>query len=173
MTISTSTMMTGLGLLVALSMSSVVQAQAFSAADSFEQDLRSQPYLYGSVGAFPSGAGGGATFGFGLGMDFLAYKGLGFGGDLAVFGNNTFGFGVASFTTSYHFIPASSRLVPFVKAGIGTGGELGYGGVTFASFGGGVNLWKIDGAAFRIEVMDRFPTDGGDHHINVQFGITF
>jgi hypothetical protein len=156
----------GAGLLVSL-MSPVVNAQ-----DAFEQDLRSQPFVYGSVGAFPSGAGGGATFGFGVGMDFLVKKGLGLGGDLALFGNSTFGFGVASFIGSYHFVRSSSDIVPFVQAGIGTGGEIGE-NVAFASFGGGVNLWKIDGAAIRIEVMDRFPTSGGDHHVNLQLGLTF
>ena len=84
-------------------------------------------------------------------------------------------FSVLSVSPSYHFIRASSRVVPFVKAGIGTGGvlEYGSGGVGFASFGGGVNLWKLGGSALRIEVVDRFPLDGGDHHINVQLGLTF
>lgn len=159
---------------VASSVSSVVAAQETpSRADSFEHDLRSQPYLYGSIGGFPSGAGGPVTYGLGFGVDFLAYKGLGLGGDVVVFGNQTFSFGVASLTTSYHFVPPSSRLVPFVKAGFGSGGEMGYGGVVFAGFGGGVNLWRLDGAAIRIEIMDRFPTDGGDHHISLQLGITF
>lgn len=158
----------GCVLLVTLSMSSLAAAQ-----DSFEEDLRSQPFLYGSVGAFPSGAGGSVTYGLGFGIDFLAYEGLGLGGDVVAFGNNSFAFGIASLTTSYHFVPRRSRVVPFVKAGIGAGGELGYDGVSFASFGGGVNLWKLDGKAFRIEVVDHFPTSGGDHHINVQLGVTF
>lgn len=142
-------------------------------ADTLDEDLRVQPYLFGSVGAFPSGAGGPVTYGFGFGMDFLAYRGLGLGGSAVLFGNDTFGFGVASLDASYHFVEVSGRAIPFVKAGIGTGGEIGYGGVTFLSFGGGVNLWKLDGAAIRLEVMDRFPADGGDHHISLQIGLTF
>ena len=161
----------GIILVVVLSASSVVSAQESDA--SFREDLRVQPYLTGSIGAFPSGAGGGLTYGLGFGADFLAVGGLGFGGDLAIFGSNAYGFSVLSFNTSYHFIRESSRLVPFIKGGIGTGGEVGYGGVTFGSFGGGVNLWNLGGSAVRIEVVDHFPIEGGDHHLNVQLGLTF
>lgn len=159
-----------LGLFATLSVSSTLNAQQ---VDSFREDLRFQPFLYGSAGAFPSGSGGGGTFGLGGGMDFLVHNGLGLGGDVVLFGNNTFGFGVASLNVSYHFIPGSSRIIPFVKAGIGSGGELGYGGVAIGTVGGGVNLWSLRGVAIRIEVLDRFPTGGGDHHISAQFGVTF
>lgn len=161
----------GLVLAIALSASSVSSAQG--SGSSFREDLRSQPFLTGSIGAFPSGAGGALTYGLGFGADFLAFEGLGLGGDLAIFGSNAYGFSVLSFNTSYHFIRESSRVVPFFKGGIGTGGEVGYGGVTFGSFGGGVNLWNLGGSALRIEVVDRFPIEGGDHHINVQLGLTF
>jgi hypothetical protein len=80
---------------------------------------------------------------------------------------------VASLNVSYHFIPGSSRFIPFVKAGIGSCGELGGGGVAIGTVGGGVNLWSLKGAAFRIEVLDRFAIEGGDHHIGVHFGVTF
>jgi len=166
-----STVVMGIILAVALAASSVVSAQESSA--SFRDDLRSQPALTGSIGAFPSGAAGGTTYGYGFGMDYLVVDGFGLGGDIAVFGGSSFGFGVLSFSPSYHFIRESSRVVPFVKAGIGTGGEIGYGGVGIASFGGGLNLWKLGGSALRIEIVDRFPIEGGDHHINVQAGLTF
>jgi hypothetical protein len=159
-----------LGMLTALAMSATATAQP---ADSFRKDLRFQPFVYGSLGGFPSGAGGGGTFGFGGGVDWLVANGLGLGGDIVLFGNNTFGFGVASVNASYHFIPSRSRIVPFVKAGIGSGGELGEGGVSIGTIGGGVNLWSSRGMAVRIEVLDRFPIEGGDHHIAAQLGITF
>lgn len=166
-----STVVTGVIVAVVSAASSVVSAQESSA--SFREDLRSQPSLTGSIGAFPSGAAGGTTYGYGLGWDYLVAHGFGLGGDIAVFGGGSFGFGVMSFNPSYHFIRESSRVVPFVKGGIGTGGAIGYGGVTFASFGGGLNLWKLGGSALRMEVVDRFPLEGGDHHVNVQLGLTF
>ena len=152
-----------------LATTSLARAQA----DAFDEDLKSQPFVYGSVGAFPSGAGGTTTYGFGGGMDFLAYRGLGVGADFVIFGNQSFGFGVATANGSYHFVPRTSRLVPFVKAGVGAGGEGGNGGVSFGSFGGGVNVWNLNGAAIRIEVVDRFPLSGGDHHFSLQVGVTF
>ena len=170
-----STRTVGIAFLMMFSLSAMAVAQGRSTAD-LEKDLRLQPYLYASYGAFPSGAGGTGTYGAGFGTDYLVYEGLGVGAEVTAFGNNAFGFGVASFNASYHFtglIRRSSRLVPFIKAGIGSGGEFGYGGVAMVNFGGGVNLWKLDGAAVRLELVDRFPLDGGDHHVSIQMGITF
>jgi len=159
-----------LGLFTTLAMSVTATAQP---PDSFRKDLRFQPFVYGSLGAFSSGAGGGGTYGFGGGVDWLVAKGLGLGGDVVLFGNDTFAFGVASLNVSYHFIPTSRRIVPFIKAGIGSGGEVGYGGVSIGTIGGGVNLWSSRGVAVRIELLDRFPIEGGDHHIGAQLGLTF
>lgn len=136
------------------------------------EDLKLQPFIYGAVGGFPSGSGGSVTYGGGGGVDGLLYEGLALGGDLSIFGNGTFSFAVAVFNVSYHFMVGESRSVPFIKAGFGAGGE-GGAGVGFFSFGGGVNLWSNHGRAFRLEVVDRFPAEGGDHHINAQFGLTW
>ncbi len=135
-------------------------------------DLESQPYLYGSVGAFTSGAGGGATYGFGAGADWLVFEGLGLGVDATIFGSNAYGFFVGSFDVSYHIIPSSSRIVPFIVGGIGFGGESGS-SVGIANFGGGVNLWTGNGMAVRIEARARIPVEGGDTHVAAQIGLTF
>lgn len=142
-----------------------------AAQESFEEDFRSQPYVFGALGGFPSGRGGGTTIGVGGGMDYLVGGALGVGGELIVFGNGSFAFSVASLNASYHFVP-NERFTPFVRAGIGAGGELGY-AVAFGTVGVGVNLWRLTGAAIRLEVVDRFPLEGGDHHAAVQVGITF
>ena len=144
------------------------------AQDLDRDDLRSQPYLYGSVGGFTSGAGGGVTYGFGGGADWLVYGGLGLGVDATIFGSNAYGFFVGSFDVSYHIIPSSSRIVPFVVGGIGFGGESGSeSSVAIANFGGGVNLWTGNGMALRIEVRAHVPVEGGDTHVGARVGLTF
>jgi len=146
---------------------------AFTAAETIEEDMRAQPYFYTALGAFPSGSGGSSTWGIGAGMDFLMRGGFGLGGEVVGFGNQNYGFAIAALNASYHFAPSGQQLSPFVKVGFGTGGEVGYGGVSFVNVGGGVNLWKLSGAAIRIEALDRFPTQGGAHHVSVQLGLTF
>ena len=141
------------------------------AQESIQERAKVMPFLYGSIGGFPSGSGGSVTYGGGGGADFLAAGGVGVGGELAVFGNDTFSFAVATAHGSYHFL-SDHRAVPFVKAGFGLGGEAGS-AVAFLAFGGGVNLWTDGGRAFRIELVDRFPAEGGDHHLNVQLGLTW
>lgn len=136
------------------------------------EDLKLQPYLYGTIGGFPSGSGGGMTLGFGGGMDWLVYEGLGLGFDVVVFGNDTFGFALASFDVSYQFISKRRRFVPFVLAGVGAGGE-GGSAVTIVSLGGSVNLWTARGMAFRVAVRGRVPADGGDVNVGAEIGVTF
>jgi hypothetical protein len=150
----------------------VFVASPLVAQDLDRDDLRTQPYIYGGVGAFPSGAGGGATFGFGGGADWLVYRGLGIGVDATIFGNDVYSFFVGSLDISYHIIPSSGRLVPFVVAGIGFGGE-GGSSVGIASLGAGVNVWTAKGMAVRIQVRARVPTEGGDTHVGAEIGLTF
>ena len=159
--------------LIALALSPALRADQGGAGDRVDYgDLKTQPFIYGSIGAFTSGAGGGVTVGAGGGLDWLAYEGLGLGFDLVVFGSSSYSFAVASVDVSYHFIPGSGRIVPFVVAGIGAGGE-GGSSVTIASFGGGLNLWTGRGLALRAEVRARVPAEGGDTHVSAQLGITF
>jgi hypothetical protein len=115
---------------------------------------------------------GGATFGFGGGADWLVYRGLGIGVDATIFGNDVYSFFVGSLDISYHIIPSSGRLVPFVVAGIGFGGE-GGSSVGIASLGAGVNVWTAKGMAVRIQVRARVPTEGGDTHVGAEIGLTF
>ena len=156
-----------------LTVVALVSLSGFAAAETVEEDMRAQPYVYTAFGAFSSGAGGSATWGVGAGMDFLMRGGFGLGGEVVGFGNQSYGFAIAALNASYHFAPSANQLSPFVKVGFGTGGEIGYGGVSFVNVGGGVNLWKLSGAAIRIEALDRFPAEGGDHHVSVQLGVTF
>ena len=80
-----------------------------------------------------------------------------------------------SFDASYHFVPSSGRLVPYVLGGVG---GMVYGGVGLVSVGGGINYWFENGMALRLEVRDRFEMrdrfDGeGVHNLGVRVGITF
>jgi hypothetical protein len=114
------------------------------------------------------------TIEFGGGMQWLVYRGLGLGFDASLMAfAECFDcrIGLGSIDASYHFVPSSGRLVPFVVGGIGGAFSDG-GGAGLWNFGGGVNYWLDNGMALRFEVRDRF--DGsGVHALGVRVGITF
>ena len=138
------------------------------------EDLRQQGYVFGAPGAFVY-EGAAATLELGGGMQWLVYRGLGLGFDASLMGFtecfSCFPMALGSLDASYHFVPASGRLVPFVLGGIG-GVAVEEGGATLVSVGGGVNYWFENGMALRIEARDRFESEGL-HNPGVRVGITF
>ncbi|MGH9391681.1 MAG: hypothetical protein ACRD1Z_18935 [Vicinamibacteria bacterium] len=138
-----------------------------------DEDLRQQGYLFAAPGAFVA-EGIAATLEVGGGMQWLVYRGLGLGFDASVMGFAeclSCWLALGSLDASYHFVPSSGRLVPFVLGGVG-GAVFGDGGAGLASAGGGINYWFENGMALRLEVRDRFDGDGV-HNLGVRFGITF
>ncbi len=77
-----------------------------------------------------------------------------------------------SFDVSYHFIPESRRVVPFVMVGVGAMGVEGGSSPTL-NVGGGVNIWSKAGMAFRILVRGRYDTEYDEHTVALQLGVTF
>jgi hypothetical protein len=138
------------------------------------EDLRQQGYVFGAPGAFVY-EGAAATLEFGGGMQWLVHRGLGLGFDASLMGFaecfSCFPMAFGSFDASYHFVPPSGRLVPFVLGGIG-GVAVDGGAATLVSVGGGLNYWLENGMALRIEVRDRFE-GSGVHNLGVRVGITF
>jgi hypothetical protein len=136
-------------------------------------DLRFQPYIYAGPAKFTSY--GGSAFEFGGGMDWLVHGGLGLGFDASILGDGASAVASGSLNVSYHFIPQSPGLVPFVVAGIGGAGapEYGLDGWTWVNFGGGVNYWLGNGMAFRVEVRGRFEPEYGDNVVGLRMGVTF
>jgi hypothetical protein len=144
-------------------------ALSFAQADD---DLRQQGYVFAAPGTFVSV--GVTTIEFGGGMQWLVYRGLGLGFDASLMGfAECFQCMVAlgSLDASYHFVPSSRRLVPFVVGGVGGAKHKG-GAATLYNFGGGVNYWFANGMALRFEVRDRFDGEGV-HALGVRVGITF
>lgn len=137
-------------------------------------DPRQQGYVFAAPGAFVFDGEGAATLEFGGGIQWLVYRGLGLGFDASLMGFaecfSCFPMAFGSLDASYHFVPSSGRLVPFVLGGIG-GVAVEEGGAALVSVGGGINYW-FENMAFRIEVRDRFE-GSGVHNLGVRFGITF
>ena len=138
-----------------------------------DEDLKQQGYVFAAPGAFiPEGA---TTLEFGGGMQWLVYRGLGLGFDASLVRSaecfDCGGLALGSLDASYHFVPSSGRLVPFVLGGIG-GVALDGGGAALVSAGGGINYWFENGMALRLEARDRFDGSGA-HLFGVRIGITF
>jgi hypothetical protein len=137
-------------------------------------DLRQQGYVFAAPGAFVY-EGAATTLELGGGMEWLVYRGLGLGFDASLLGFpecfSCFSMALGSIDASYHFVPSRGRLVPFVLGGVG-GVVAEEGGAVLGSVGGGINSWFENGMALRIEVRDRFHTDGV-HLLGVRVGITF
>jgi len=156
---------------IALAM--LLSVPALSTAQ-IDEDLHRQGYVFAAPGAFVVAEGIAATLELGGGMQWLVYRGLGLGFDASLMGiADCFPCGLAhgSLEASYHFVPSSGRLVPFVLGGVG-GVVLGDGGAGLASVGGGVNYWFENGMALRLEVRDRFE-GSGVHLLGVRVGVTF
>jgi hypothetical protein len=143
-----------------------------SEADPLD-DLRHQGYLYG--GATGRVTYGGTLLEFGGGFDWLVYEGLGLGVSLGIAGGEAGAAVFPSFDVSYHFIPDSPGIVPFVMVGVGAigVGEAGAGASTTLNVGGGVNIWSGGGMAFRIQVRGRYDTEYDEHTVALQLGVTF
>ena len=160
--------MRGTLLVVLVSMVCIQAAVASEGAPS--GDLKQQGYLYG--GPLGRITYGGALLEFGGGFDYLVYKGLGIGASLGIAGGQAGAAVFPSLDVSYHFIPKSRRIVPFVMAGVGAIGTEGGSSPTL-NVGGGVNLWSGRGAAFRIQVRGRYDTEYDEHTVALQLGVTF
>jgi hypothetical protein len=145
---------------------------AFAAAQVGD-DLRQQGYVFAAPGAFLY-EGAATTFEFGGGMQWLVAGGLGLGFDASLLGftecfDCSMAFG--SIDASYHFVPSSGRVVPFVLGGLG-GVAVDGGKAMLVNVGGGLNYWFGNGMALRLEVRDRFDAEGV-HLLGVRVGITF
>ncbi|MGH9388663.1 MAG: hypothetical protein ACRD1Z_03545 [Vicinamibacteria bacterium] len=138
-----------------------------------DDDLRQQRYVFAAPGAIVA-EGTATTLELGGGMQWLVYRGLGLGFDASLMGfAECFSCRMAlgSFDASYHFVPSSGHLVPFVLGGVG-GVVFADGGGALGSVGGGINYWFENGMALRLEVRDRFRGEGV-HILGVRVGITF
>ena len=157
---------------IALAM--LLSVPALSTAQ-IDEDLHQQGYVYAAPGAFVFDDEGAATLEFGGGMQWLVYHGLGLGFDASLMGFaecfSCFPMAFGSLDASYHFVPSSGRLVPFVLGGIG-GVAVEEGRAALVSVGGGINYWFENGMALRLEVRDRFE-GSGVHNLGVRVGITF
>ncbi len=156
-----------------LTLSSIVWPTLAAAQGDMERDLRLQPYAYAGPASFISY--GGSAFEFGGGMDWLVLNGLGLGFDASILGDGYSAVACGSLNVSYHFIPRSPGLVPFVVAGIGGAGAAEYGldGWTWVNLGGGMNYWLGNGMAIRVEARGRFDAVDGDHVVGLRLGVTF
>jgi hypothetical protein len=139
-----------------------------------EEDLRRQGYVFAAPGAFVY-EGAATTFELGGGMEWLVHRGLSFGFDASLMGFrecfSCVSMALGSVDAAYHFIPSGGRLVPFVLGGIG-GIAIDGGAAVLGNVGGGFNYWFENGMALRVEVRDRFHTDGV-HLVGVRVGVTF
>lgn len=139
-----------------------------------DDDLRRQGYVFAAPGTLVY-EGGAATLELGGGMQWLVHRGLGLGFDASLMGFaecfSCFPMAFGSIDASYHFVPSSGRLVPFVLGGIG-GVAVEEGGAVLGSVGGGFNYWFENGMALRVEVRDRFE-GSGVHFLGVRVGVTF
>ena len=149
----------------------LLSVPAFSGAQVAD-DLRRQGYVFAAPGTFISE--GATTLEYGGGMQWLVYRGLGLGFDASLMGfAECFSCRMAlgSLDASYHFVPSSGRLVPFVLGGVG-GIVFADGGGGLVSVGGGINYWFENGMALRLEVRDRFE-GSGVQNLGVRIGVTF
>lgn len=153
------------------------EAQAESspqAVDSeFEKDLRLQGYFFGGP-AFMSNVGS-SLYEFGGGFDWLVYEGLGVGFEASLLGDASTGIGTGGLRLSYHFLPESPGIEPFVTGGMsfGSAAEYGLAGYTWATAGGGFNYWFHNGMALRVEVLGRHDVQYEDHTVGLRVGMTF
>jgi hypothetical protein len=138
-------------------------------------DQRRQPYLFGAPGVLVY-EGGIPTVEFGGGMQWLVHRGLGLGFDASTLTSaGCFGCGglfFGSLDASYHFVPPSGRIVPFVVGGVGIGAAFAADGALLGNLGGGIHYWFENGIALRFEVRDRFDPAGG-HLLAFRVGVTF
>jgi len=157
------------GFWIAIAVLSVPALSRAQVAD----DLRRQGYFFAAPGTF--GSGEAVTLEYGGGMQWLVYRGLGLGFDASVLGFAEcfpcVGVQFGSLDASYHFVPSSGRLVPFVLGGVG-GVAVGDGNARLYSAGGGFNYWFESGRALRVEVRERFDGSGA-HLLAVRVGVTF
>ena len=152
--------------------------QADSEADDgalseFERDLRFQGYFFGGP-AWMSNVGTN-VFEVGGGFDYLFYGGLGVGIEGSLLADQFSGIATLGVNGSYHFLPDSPGIEPFVVGGMSFGGAAEYGldGYTWATAGGGFNYWFANGMALRVEARGRFDVVDDAHAVSLRVGLTF
>ena len=144
----------------------------------FEEDLRFQSYFFGGPAWFNNV---GTLFVLGGGFDWLVYEGFGIGFEGSVLGDSfssfqegsDFSIGTAGINVSYHFLPDSPGIEPFVVGGISGGISAQYDPYTWASVGGGFNYWFDNGMGLRVEVRGRFDVENDDQVVGLRIGLTF
>ena len=137
---------------------------------------QSHGYAFFAPGGASSSSHTEAIYHFGVGGDWVFWKGLGFSPELGYVNANQArfdsGFGVGSLNATYHF-GRRAKLDPFVTAGYSAAFRTGY--LNMANFGGGVNWWWRERMGLKVEFRDHVETEGGgSYHLwGVRFGLTF
>ena len=126
--------------LCSLVMAPLARAAQDASPSEFEQDLRLQGYFFGGP-AWMNNVGS-SLVEFGGGFDFLVNAGLGLGGEGSILSDGSSAIAAGGFNVSYHFLPESPGIEPFVVGGMSFGGgaEFGLSGYTWVTAGGGINI---------------------------------
>jgi hypothetical protein len=152
---------------------SLPEASTQSSGTEFERDVRQQGYIFGGAGSMSNV--GSALYELGGGYDWIFYRGLGLGAEASLLGDQSTGIVTGGVQMSYHFLPDSPGIEPFVVGGMSFGGapEYGLSGYTWANAGGGFNYWFHNGMALRVEVRGRLDVEYDDDMVLLRVGLTF
>lgn len=134
---------------------------------------RGQGYAFFAPSAVISEGVYAGTASFGGGGEFILYKGIGAGADLAYispWGDFSDGIGMFSLNASCHFNRAG-KVSPFVTAGYSLAFRSGH--ADLFNFGGGAHWWFGEGVGLRLEFRDHVQAGYNTHLMQARIGFSF